>query len=231
MKSGIYCIRHVKTGKCYVGQSVDIAKRFREHRGSIKSNDYVVRAINKYGVSAFAFEILELCDKSMLDYREMFWIATLGTKIPNGYNLTDGGGGTGRTLTPDERQKISERMRGTNNPMYGLTGEKNPFFGKKHTPETRQKMSAIQKQIAAQPNMRQKRSELQKGKTPSTEARAKMSRAQKGRKHTIETRRKISEALKGKPKSPEHKKKNSEGKKRQAEAPRNPKENEQIKNG
>ena len=146
MKSGIYCIRHVKTGKCYVGQSVDIAKRFREHRRSIKSNDYVARAINRHGVSAFAFEILELCDKSMLHYREMFWIATLGTKTPRGYNLTYGGDGAkGRTISPEERQQISRRMTGKNNPMYGKTGDQNPFFGKKHTPESLKKMSDSQK--------------------------------------------------------------------------------------
>ena len=29
----------------------------------------------------------------MLNEREIFWIAKLNTKVPNGYNLTDGGEG------------------------------------------------------------------------------------------------------------------------------------------
>lgn len=34
-------------------------------------------------------------------------------------------------MTADQRKKHSERMSGTNNPLYGKFGEKNPNFGKK----------------------------------------------------------------------------------------------------
>ncbi len=57
-------------------------------------------------------------------------------------NLTDGGeGSSGRIPTDETRRKMSEAKTGKNHPNYGRTGEKNPFFGKKHSTEARQKMS------------------------------------------------------------------------------------------
>lgn len=48
-------------------------------------------ALEKYGNDYFNVEILELCDESNLNSREEFWIQTLNTTAPNGYNLTKGG--------------------------------------------------------------------------------------------------------------------------------------------
>jgi mannose-6-phosphate isomerase-like protein (cupin superfamily) len=38
------------------------------------------------------------------------------------------------------RERLSNSKKGKNNHMYGLTGDKNPFYGKKHTPETIEKI-------------------------------------------------------------------------------------------
>lgn len=47
----------------------------------------------------------------------------------------------GRIVSKDTRIKISMRMNGINNPMYGKCGKLNPFFGKHHTEETKNKLS------------------------------------------------------------------------------------------
>lgn len=43
------------------------------------------------------------------------------------------------------REILSNQKKGKNNPMYGLKGNKNPFAGKKHTKETKQKIGTLSK--------------------------------------------------------------------------------------
>ena len=48
--------------------------------------------------------------------------------------------GLKNTMTDDRLKKMSEKVKGENNPMYGKKGELNPFFGKTHTEESKIKM-------------------------------------------------------------------------------------------
>lgn len=48
--------------------------------------------------------------------------------------------GIKEVITDDVKKKMSDRVKGGNNPMYGKIGELNPFFGKKHTDESKKKM-------------------------------------------------------------------------------------------
>lgn len=43
-------------------------------------------------------------------------------------------------ITDEVKKKMSERVKGAKNPMYGKFGELNPFFGKTHTEETKLKI-------------------------------------------------------------------------------------------
>lgn len=102
---GVYKITNLINGKIYVGQSVDIERRWEQHKriGQGQLNGFyakdgrrpLYRAINKYGVNSFKFEILELCSEEMLYEREQYWIDLLhaNTKNCTGYNLNDGGAG------------------------------------------------------------------------------------------------------------------------------------------
>lgn len=91
MTTGIYKITNLINNHIYVGQSIDIKRRFREHKSE---NSLVVdKAIKKYGVENFSFEIIEECDSSMLDEREKYWIAFYDS-CRIGYNCTYGGQGT-----------------------------------------------------------------------------------------------------------------------------------------
>lgn len=77
--TGIYKITNKITGDCYIGQSIDIEKRWKEHINSSKnknSSEYqkiLYRAFRKYGVNNFTFEILETCKRKILTEREVFW--------------------------------------------------------------------------------------------------------------------------------------------------------------
>ena len=90
MSCGIYKIENLLNGKSYIGQSIEIEQRFAKHKCS-KDDFYIHRAIRKYGVNNFSFEILEECDKSLLNEKEKFWINKMNTLIPNGYNMIQGG--------------------------------------------------------------------------------------------------------------------------------------------
>ena len=70
---GIYKITKKIDGKSYIGQSNDIQRRFNEHK--TKKGLIIDQAIQKYGVSAFNFEILEECSLEELNSREKYWIA------------------------------------------------------------------------------------------------------------------------------------------------------------
>lgn len=94
--TGIYIIRNTVNGKVYVGQSVDIYHRWSEHRRLLNEGKHVNRhlqsAVNKYGLGAFVFNIIEECSVDFLDEREVFWIERLNS-FRQGYNLTSGGEG------------------------------------------------------------------------------------------------------------------------------------------
>ena len=79
---GIYKITNVNNGKVYVGQSVDIAERWKQHikRGT-KCETGTIAGAGLYevmfneGVWNFSFCILEECEKENLNAREKFWIS------------------------------------------------------------------------------------------------------------------------------------------------------------
>ncbi len=147
----IYKITNSVNGKAYIGQSVYDAEktRIKNHLGGY-GNRYLRNALAKYGRDAFNWEIFhDGILPAFLDSFEIETIEKYKTLYPNGYNLTTGGN--------------------------ALRGEKNPFYGKRHSEETRQKF---------------------KERSRSEEFRRKMSEANKGRKHSEEHRRKLSESQK-----------------------------------
>jgi hypothetical protein len=62
--SGIYGFVHIPTGTSYIGSSVDLADRIMDHIQNNSSNLHLQSAILKYGLSHFAFVILEYCISS-----------------------------------------------------------------------------------------------------------------------------------------------------------------------
>lgn len=88
---GIYKITKISNGKSYIGQSNNIERRFKEHQQKGASSRIPLDiAIQKYGIHAFAYEILEECSLNKLNEREQYWINYYDT-INNGYNCLPGG--------------------------------------------------------------------------------------------------------------------------------------------
>ena len=76
--TGIYKITNLKNGMCYVGQSVDIAERWKQHikRGigaDTVTQNKLYPAMLEQGVENFTFEVLEECSGAQLTEREKFY--------------------------------------------------------------------------------------------------------------------------------------------------------------
>ena len=91
---GIYKITNLINGKIYIGQSVDINKRWRQHKrnSQIKGREYdkyLYRAFRKYGLENFSFELLLECSPQELNEKEKYFI-NLYSSDTLGYNSQKG---------------------------------------------------------------------------------------------------------------------------------------------
>lgn len=105
----IYKITNDINGKVYVGQTAfTLEKRWREHRSKTccGSPCAIHNAMRKYGTEHFHMEQIDVAaSKAELNEKERYWIKTLNTLYPNGYNLTEGGCSAG--WTEFTREKLS----------------------------------------------------------------------------------------------------------------------------
>jgi group I intron endonuclease len=160
IKSGIYCIKNILNNKRYIGSAINLKKRKYEHFHTLEKgmhdNDHLQKSYDKYGKSIFIFEIIEYIEnKFILIDRENYYINFYNSNNPEyGFNI----------------RKLANSNLGL---FYiGLnSGSSNPFFGKTHSVETRNKMSKSQTGI--------------KRKDFSKEARERMSQGQKRNHNNI----------------------------------------------
>ena len=88
---GIYKITNQITGEVYIGQSIRIKQRWREHCiNSVNGTTQLYQAMRNYGLKNFSFDVIEECDKEKLNEREIYWISYYDS-FNKGYNMTPGG--------------------------------------------------------------------------------------------------------------------------------------------
>ena len=94
MNGFIYIIKNTVNSKVYIGQTkTSVDQRWTEHLRHAQYGDQVInRAMKKYGVDKFYIETLEICDVSILDEREIYYIDLYdSTDKSKGYNVSIGG--------------------------------------------------------------------------------------------------------------------------------------------
>ena len=94
---GIYGIKNLVNGKMYVGQAINIYKRWKDHIDDLDEdkhyNLHLQRSWNLYGKENFKFFILEECLPEDLNQKEIFYVDKCDA-YTNGYNQTRGGDGS-----------------------------------------------------------------------------------------------------------------------------------------
>ena len=150
---GIYKITS-PSGKVYIGQSIDIEKRFNIYRFlSCKSQKKLYASFLRYGVENHTFEIIMECKKNELNYYERHYQEYYNVLDEYGLNLK-------YTQVAEKKQVYSEETRKklSQNHVSKKEGYVNHMKGKTHSEETKRKIS-----------------EKSKGKKMSEDAKIKMS--------------------------------------------------------
>lgn len=91
---GIYKITNVENKMSYIGQSVNVADRLKQHikkglGAESSSKNKLYTEMEKYGVHNFSFELIQECPREKLNELERYWIDFYQTKS-FGYNSTSG---------------------------------------------------------------------------------------------------------------------------------------------
>lgn len=89
-KTGIYRITNIQTDECYIGQAVDVYKRWCQHCKAglgidTPAGNKLYKAIQKYGLQNFTFELICECPKEQLNEKENYFIELYQSNL-YGYN-------------------------------------------------------------------------------------------------------------------------------------------------
>ena len=101
---GIYKITNDITGKVYIGQSLDIFRRWREHQSyslycELSPDDWHIDLYNN--PQNYSFKIIELCQEEELDFKEAYWINYYDS-YRNGLNKKSGN--SSKKIFPKEKR-------------------------------------------------------------------------------------------------------------------------------
>lgn len=121
-QSGIYKIYNKANGDFYIGSSIDLVARWKNHKSQlirgIHHSIHLQRAWNKYGEDSFCFEIIEFCPPLDAITREQYFIDSLSPK----YNISPTAGNTlGVKQTEIARKNMSEAKKKMTAATAGFT--------------------------------------------------------------------------------------------------------------
>jgi group I intron endonuclease len=224
---GIYAIRHIKNGKCYVGSAVSFKVRWKGHRTNLRAGKHhsqkLQRAWEKHGQEMFEFVVLEhINDPATLLEREQHWMDSLNAHR-GGYNVSPVAGSVlgikhsdamkekmreiraANPITPEQHAKMAEARRNSEKFMshvqqLGLSGK-----GRTHSDEAKAKIAEASRRMMADPERREAVKKSSTGRRHTPDAIEKMRKAprRKGWKHTPEALEQIRQAGIGRVISPE----------------------------
>jgi group I intron endonuclease len=166
MAGTIYLVTNTLNGKQYVGQTIVAGN-------DIGHGKLMTKAYAKHGKRNFTYELLcgDIGNRPTLNFIERFWISVMDSRIPNGYNIENGGSSKGKTA-----ESTKELLRQIN-------------LGFKHTDEAKRKIAEASRIMWAKD--KEKLSELRRGRIVTDEVKAKIAASNKGQKRSEETCKRI----------------------------------------
>jgi len=112
----IYKVVNKVNGKIYIGKTTKFKRRKQQHiTDAFNGCNYVFhKAIRKYGVEQFEWNIIWEGDNELLNEMEIYFIKLYNSyySYEKGYNMTFGGDGNTGLRTDETKRKISECKRG-----------------------------------------------------------------------------------------------------------------------
>lgn len=227
---GIYGFYDTINKKWYIGQSLNVESRIKCHYKNeslddVKSFDYFLHQI---GPENFEVKILTECSADELNEKEQYYVK-LYDSYNNGYNRTKGGRqwahhytiteshreALKKSWTKERREKAKIIQSKVQKEFYQTDAGKlvakqhaERMKGKKHSEESKRKMSESHKGHIISEETRNKISQANKGNIASEETKKKLSESHKGQIpwnkgkrgiYSEETINKISNTLKGCP--------------------------------
>ena len=153
----IYIITNIINGKQYVGKTMySIEDRFEAHCCDLESmsnkKTAIHSAIMKYGRDNFKIELLDVVKDSEWKYWETYYIKKYNTHYTKGgYNLTWGGDDN-----PMDNEIVKHKHSQIVRSEKHRNLQKSLAIGRKHSEESKLKMSEIQKEVQNRPEIKNK---------------------------------------------------------------------------
>lgn len=114
---GIYKIENLINGKVYIGQSINILRRWNDHKSRYDNNKNqmfnttLYKDIRNYGINNFKFSVIEECNINELNDKEIYWISYYDS-FKTGYNSTTGGDSCNGGI-PNKTYEIMNDLKNT----------------------------------------------------------------------------------------------------------------------
>lgn len=207
--AGIYKLTCSNNGKIYIGKTINLHRRLREHKNCEKKNEgncYFQNAIIKYGWNSFIVEILEvfenfdkLTDNKKLLEQESHYIKMFDSSdLEKGYNICKySSDRTGTICSEESKEKMRKAKRGRVLSEEHRSKLKYNRLGKKMSEESKEKIRQYRLGKTLSEESKRKLSldrSGKKGHKVSEETKEKMRNAKLGKSCSEETKEKIRQA-------------------------------------
>ena len=107
MKSGIYTIYCKESNKYYVGQSIDVESRLKQHLRELKANTHINQSLqndfNLYKETSFIFNKIKDVEEQFLNVMEKYYMEYYDS-LDNGYNKIP----INKIIRDEDRYKLDE---------------------------------------------------------------------------------------------------------------------------